>query len=401
MIMKKNAYTTVPERFLKPYQLPKEKLDKAIKEALEKLENNLPRWKIGFVRRAGRDGEGVNKYIESENTRWTHGMNTGIYWLAYELSGKEKFKEVAEKMLPTYQYRLDNKIGFGDHDVGFVYTPSCVAAYKKFGHTEIKDMLLETADYYYRTGYSQKGGFILRIWKNQHIEGCCRTMMDTMMNAPFLFWAGQETGKKEYIDAALSQNKITAEYLIREDGSSFHHYQFDVESHKPKYGLTLQGHSDDSCWSRGHAWGIYGFPIAYSYVNEDFLVDIHKDITFFMLNHLPEDLIPYWDYDFVSGNQPRDSSAGAISVCGMLEMARLLPEDAPEKPIYESAAAQMMEALIDKCAGDQGFEYDGLICHVTAALPQGSGIDGIGVYGDYYYLEALMRFAHPDWEKYW
>ena len=120
-----------------------------------------------------------------------------------------------------------------------------------------------------------------------------------------------------------------------------------------------------------------------------------------MLNHLPEDLVPYWDYDFVEGDQPRDSSAGAISVCGLLEMAKELPDDAPEKVIYESAAAQMMEALIDHCAGDQGFAYDGLLCHVTGALPQGSGIDGIAPYGDYFYLEALMRFVHPDWVKYW
>jgi unsaturated chondroitin disaccharide hydrolase len=174
-----------------------------------------------------------------------------------------------------------------------------------------------------------------------------------------------------------------------------------LETHAPKYGLTFQGHKDDSCWSRGHAWGVYGFPIAYSYVKENFLVDIHKDVTYFMLNHLPEDLIPYWDYDFTSGDQPRDSSAGAISVCGMLEMAKQLPDDAPQKAIFESAAAQMMEALIDRCTGDQGFEYDGLLCHVTGALPQGMGIDGVAVYGDYHYMEALMRFAHPDWKKYW
>jgi len=399
--MKKNAYTTVPERFLKPYQIPKEKLDKAIKEALEKLEKNMPRWKSGFVYAAERVGKGVNAYKEMDNKSWVHGMNTGIYWLAYELSGDEKFKTMAENMLPSYQYRLDNKIGFGDHDVGFVYSPSCVAAYKKFGHTELKDMLLEAVDYYYKTGYSRKGGFILRLWKSQDTEIGCRTMMDTLMNAPFLFWAGQETGKKEYTAAAISQNKHTADLLIRDDGSSFHHYQFDVDTHAPKYGLTFQGHTNESCWSRGHAWGVYGFPIAYSYTKEEFLVDIHKDVTYFMLNHLPEDLVPYWDYDFRDGDQPRDSSAGAISVCGMLEMARMLPDDAPQKAIYESAAAQMMEALIDNCTGNQGFEYDGLICHVTGALPQGAWVDGIAVYADYHYLEALMRFAHPDWEKYW
>ena len=395
--MKKNAFTTVPERFLKPYEIPRAKLDSAITKALDKLERNLPKLGSGFYGSCNAE----YRYQEVANKSWVSGMNTGVYWLAYELSGNPKFKEVAERMLPSYQYRWEEKIGFDDHDVGFVYTPSCVAAYRNFGHTELKKLLLDAVDYYYHTGYTKEGGFILRIWKSKDNESGCRTMMDTLMNAPFLFWAGKETGKQEYIDAALSQNRLTAELLIREDGSSFHHYQFEPGTYKPVRGLTLQGHSDDSCWSRGHAWGIYGFPIAYSYVKEDYLVDIHKDITYFMLNHLPEDLIPYWDFDFTSGDQPRDSSAGVISVCGLHEMAKLLPDHSPEKQIYQSAAAQILDATIDICAGDPGYDYDGLICHTTAGYPQNVGIDSCVVYGDYFYLESLMRFTNPDWVKYW
>jgi len=177
---------------------------------------------------------------------------------------------------------------------------------------------------------------------------------------------------------------------------------FEVENCNPIRGLTLQGHSDDSCWSRGHAWGIHGFPTAYSYTKADFLPQLHKDVTYFMLNHLPEDLIPYWDYDFVSGNEPRDSSAGVISACGMHEMAKLLPNDAEQKPVFESAASQMLEAVIDNCTGDIGVKvYDGLINHVTHAKPQGQGIDQCAVYGDFFYLEALARYLKPDFQQYW
>jgi unsaturated chondroitin disaccharide hydrolase len=137
--------------------------------------------------------------------------------------------------------------------------------------------------------------------------------MDSMMNAPFLFWGGTVTGNEEYTKAGRDHTKTTETYLIREDGSSFHHYQFDPATAGPVGGVTLQGNSDDSCWSRGHAWGVYGFPIAYSYTGAEFITEVHKDIAYFMLNHLPEDNIPYWDYDFVSGDQPRDSSSGAIS----------------------------------------------------------------------------------------
>ena len=90
-----------------------------------------------------------------------------------------------------------------------------------------------------------------------------------------------------------------------------------------------------------------------------------------------------------------------ISVCGLHEMARLLPDHSPEKQIYQSAAAQILDATIDICAGDPGYDYDGLICHTTAGYPQNVGIDSCVVYGDYFYLESLMRFTNPDWVKYW
>jgi unsaturated chondroitin disaccharide hydrolase len=120
-----------------------------------------------------------------------------------------------------------------------------------------------------------------------------------------------------------------------------------------------------------------------------------------MLNHLPEDLIPYWDYDFTEGDEPRDASAGAIAVCGMHEMLRHLPADAEQRAVFESAGPQILEAIIDKCTGDIGEEYDGLIHHVTHAKPQGQGINEMAVYADYFYLEALLRYLKPDWNKYW
>ena len=120
-----------------------------------------------------------------------------------------------------------------------------------------------------------------------------------------------------------------------------------------------------------------------------------------MLNHLPEDNIPYWDYDFTEGDEPRDSSSGAISSCGLHEMARLLPDSDPDKKLFENAAAILLEAIIDNCTGDIGKDYDGLITHVTHAKPQGQGIDESAAYGDYFYLEALLRHLKPDWNRYW
>lgn len=386
-----------PERFSGKYEISQEKLIRAIEKATDKLESQIPMYGDKFP-----GNWSVNyKYPLGDNNNWVCGMFTGEFLLAYELTGNKKFRDIVERHLLTFRKRMDEKVGVGGHDVGFPFSPSCVAAYKVLGDEKARKTALDAAEHLYNNAYSEIGGFIVRGGKAKAMENPGRTMMDTLMNIPLLFWAGQETGRKEYTEAAISQCKTTEKYLIREDGSSFHHYQFEPRTFKPIRGLTLQGHSDDSCWSRGHSWGVYGFPIAYDYTGDNSLIDLHEGVTNFMLNHLPKDLIPYWDYDFTEGDEARDSSAGLINVCGMKEMSRLLPDDAPQKRIFENAAAHMLEAVIDYCTGDIGREYDGLVCHVTAALPQGLGIDECGVYGDYHYLESLCRFIKPEWVRYW
>lgn len=387
-----------PERFSKPHEISREKLIRAAEAACDKLEENTKKYGIAFPTTRSIE----YKYQCGENKNWECGMYTGCYWRAWELTGNKFFKETAEAHLATYEERFEKKVGMDDHDVGFVFSPSCIAAYKLTGNEKARELALRAAEYFFEHSYSKEGKFIIRYWKSWNEMWGCRTMMDSLMNAPLLFWAGKETGDDRYTEAALAHNKTTADCLIRCDGSSFHHYQFDPKDGSPVKGVTAQGRADESCWSRGHSWGVFGFPTAYGYTKADFLPEVHKGVSYFMLNHLPEDNIPYWDYDFVDGDQPRDSSAGVISACGMLEMCKHLTDKDEQKPIFESAAAQMLEAVIDKCTSEPCVKnYDGLICHVTHALPQGQGIDQCAVYGDYFYLEALSRYLNPDFKNYW
>ncbi len=385
-----------PERFAKPHVISKDKLINAVSEAADRLERMGKEHNLDFP------GNIANfKYEYGPNNNWVHGMYTGCYWRAYELTGNKFFKDMAEKLTATFRQRLDDRVGVDDHDVGFVFLPSCVASYRLTGNEADRQTALDAAEYFYNTSYSKEGKFIIRGWKTWDNGLGCRTMMDSLMNAPLLFWAAEETGKKEYAEAAINHVKTTEQLLIRADGSSYHHYQFDPKTAAPVRGLTFQGNRDESCWSRGHAWGVFGFPVAYSYSKQEYLINVHRDITYFMLNHLPDNLIPAWDFDFVSNNVIRDSSAGVISVCGMLEMTKMLPDSAEQKSVFESAAAQMLESTIDNCTGELGIDYDGLMFHVTGALPQRRRIDQTAVYGDYFYLESLSRYLNPDFKMYW
>jgi unsaturated chondroitin disaccharide hydrolase len=389
-----------PEKYASIPMLDKAKLMAAAEKACDKLEMRTK--SFGLDNYPGMCSKNY-KYFPVPNSGWQHGMYMGCNWLAYELTGNKFFRECAEYQLKSFRERFDNGIGIDDHDLGFVYIPSALAAYKLTGSEEALKLALDAADYLYSANYSQKGKFIIRMHKRCTLECSdgCRTMMDSLMNAPLMFWAWKHTADEKYYRAALDHNRTTEQLLIRADGSSYHHYQFDPLTWGPVRGLTFQGHSDESCWSRGHSWGVYGFALAYSYTGEEFLRDVHQGVTYFMLNHLPSDMIPCWDYDFTTEDNYRDASAACISACGMREMSSLLPEGDKDKIIFESAAAQLMNAVIDKCTCDIGVPYDGFIHHVSHALPQGYGFDECAVYGDYFYLEALTRYLKPDFVRYW
>lgn len=395
-----NSILESPERFEGEYVIPKEKIDAAIKHAVDKLALKVEtKYKNGFPKNEYEPSCKI--YKMGENDHWVCGLHTGCLLLAYELSGNKMFLDVAASQMPSYVKRIETKHNLNDHDVGFVYSPACVAYYKMTGDETARQAALDAAEHLYNYSYSQKGGFILRVAGAADQPGGCRTMMDTLMNIALFYWAHTETGDKKFLDAANSQIDITRNYLIRDDGSSYHHYQFEVGTHKPLHGVTFQGNRDESTWSRGHSWGVLGFPVAYGYTKREELIPLHKDVTYFMLNHLPADNMPYWDYDFVDGDEPRDSSAAAIAVCGMLEMANYLPDSSPEKAVYKNAAAKMLEAIIDTCTGDIGEDYDGIMYKVTGAKKMNIGIEGCAPYGDMFYFEALLRYSNPDWKCMW
>lgn len=385
-----------PARFSVEHKISQDKINKAIKAATQKLESKLELYSQSFVGTFSTDG----KYPMGENTTWVSGMHTGTMLLAYELTGNTSFLDAVVTNIPSYKKRIDEQIKLSSHDVGFIYSPSCVGLYKLTGNADIREIALKAAQHLYDKLYSQKGGFILRMLGSD--VDCHRTMMDTLLNIPLFFWAYEETGEKKYLDAANSQLKITNDYLIRPDGSSYHHYQFDPDTHKPLHGCTFQGHRDESTWSRGHSWGVYGFPMAYGYNGDEALWPLHRDVTYFMLNHLPKDNIPYWDYDFVDEcDQARDISAGLISACGMMEACKYLSDNSPERTIYQNAASMILEAAIDKCADYEHYDFDGLVNFVTCSAPHGLGVNECALYGDFFYLEALLRYTRPEWKMYW
>ncbi len=381
-----------PERFSGETLMTKEVLEEAIQNALKKVEQLYQEMGTNFPSHASEN----NVYQPVNNTSgWNTGFWCGILWLAYEASGDEKYRTMAESLLPSFYKRINEGLRIDTHDLGFIFVPSCVAAYKLTGNEQAKDAALKAADHLL-TRYHANGGYI-QAWGK--VGEQLRLIVDCMNNLPLLYWASEVTGDDKYYQAAQTHARTTLQYIIREDASTYHTYFFNPDG-SPDRGTTHQGAHDDSCWARGQAWLISGLPITYKYVKDDSFIPLFCKVTNYFLNHLPEDYVPFWDLIFTDGDdEPRDSSSGAIATCGILQMLPQL-EDGELKDFYTAAVDKLMYSLYENYSTKDMPESNGLLVHAVYGKPQNNGVDECNIWGCYYYMEALVRM-YKGTKAYW
>lgn len=344
-----------------------------------------------------------NFYSTAPNNQWTNGFWTGELWLAYENSGLDSFRQAAMKQVFSFQERIEQEIETDTHDLGFLYSPSCVAAYKLTGDDNAKKAALLAADKL-ASRFHEKGQFI-QAWGSLDNKENYRLIIDCLLNLPLLYWAASETGNENYAQIAKTHFETALSVVIRPDFSTYHTYYFDPETGRPLHGTTHQGYSADSAWSRGQAWGIYGIALSCRYLHKPEYTELFEQVTNYFLSHLPEDLIPYWDFTFTDGSdEPRDSSASAIAICGLLEMARCLPKEKADA--YIKTARRLLKPLVTLCSATSPTQSNGQLLHGVYGRKTpfndciDHGIDECNLWGDYYYVEALTRLS-KDWTPYW
>ncbi|MDR1766315.1 MAG: glycoside hydrolase family 88 protein [Lachnospiraceae bacterium] len=403
----------------------------------------------GEVVETGR-GQG-HFYRPMANTDWTAGFWPGEVWLSYEYSREGAFRRAGEVLMDSFLQRIEQKIEVDHHDMGFLYTPSCVAGYRLTGSEAGRRAALKAADQLV-SRFQEKGGFI-QAWGPMDAPDNYRLIIDCLMNLPLLYWAAGETGEYKYEDIALRHTKATLDNVVRDDFSTWHTFFFDRGTGKPHHGETCQGYRNGSAWARGQAWGIYGTALAYRYTGDAHYIDLFRGITGYFLDHLPLDLVPYWDLEFTDGSgEPKDSSSASIAACGLLDMACWLgmgegegeaqtqeetyygakaasftPGDGrpwvPDRLHWESAvweedsdkveaamytrfAKQIMKSVYDNYAVKDSALSNGLVLHSTYSnhSPYNTcnhcGVDTCNLFGDYFYMEALRRLWGP-WESWW
>ncbi|GAA4471356.1 glycoside hydrolase family 88 protein [Phytohabitans houttuyneae] len=337
---------------------------------------------------------------EGGNVGWTTSFWPGMLWRAYDLTGQERYRLAALSHVDSFAARVHGGIDLDTHDLGFLYTLSCVTAARRAGDERARDAALAAAAHL--TSRVLPAAGIIQAWgdlDDPRQRG--RTIIDSLMNTPLLFWAARTTGDERYAAVARRHTAQLREHILRPDGTTFHTFYWDPETGAPLRGETEQGHADDSCWARGQAWAIYGFTLNHRYTGEPELLAAAQTCADYFLAHLPADHVAYWDLVFGDGSgAERDSSAAAIAACGLAELAGHVGDPARAER-YREAAGRILRSLVDGYSTGGRPGSQALIRHGVYDKPKGIGVDEGTLWGDYFYLEALARAAGPGWEDPW
>ena len=317
---------------------------------------------------------------------WCSGFYPGSMWYVYEYTGDEKIKELALKYqagLEPLRFRKD------DHDIGFQLMCSYGNCLRLTEDQTCVPVLIDGAN-------SLASRFDPEV-------GCTRSwsfgkwsfpvIVDNMMNMELLLKAAELGGSDSLKNVALAHARTTMKNHFRDDKSCFHLVDYNPETGEVVGKQTVQGLADDSAWARGQAWGLYGFTMVYRFCKEQDILDHAIAIAEYLLPRLPEDGVPFWDYDSAEiPNDVRDASAAAIMASGLIELSQYVDAEKAER--YLATAEKMLRTLASEeylCA--EGEDYGFLLKHSTGNKNTDSEVDVPLTYADYYFLEALIRWS--------
>lgn len=326
-------------------------------------------------------------------TFWTNGFWAGMLWQMYDVTGEERYAEIArytERVLNVCLPEIES------HDIGFLWLPTSVLDYKITGEKQARDDALTAAKWL--AGRFNPATGVIRAWGSGNealplvkgeppIRIAGATIIDCMMNLPLLYWASEVSEDPRFAQIAMRHADTAAKHFVREDGSVIHIVEFDPESGAFIRDHGGQGFGRGSSWTRGQAWGLYGFTASYKHTQKQEYLETAKKIASYFTAHIPADgLIPS---DFCQPPEPhvQDDIGACAAACGLIELAGLVPEETGNG--YLGAAVKMLRAIDEKSA-DWNPDTDGITLNGTAGyhLP---GRNQNYIYADYYFIEAVLK----------
>jgi len=330
---------------------------------------------------------------------WTSSFFTGMALLAWRETEDEFFLNQVLRLAPHYREKVFTRHLDTHHDLGFLASLYSVALYKLTGDQQHREVGLRAAEVLAQR-FNEKGNFI-RAWgrmdemESSVGDGKLRTdnlaIIDCLMNLPLLYWASNEAGDGRYREIAIRHADMAMRQFIRPDDSVIHAYVFDPKTGQPLGAANHCGFSKDSYWSRGAAWGIYGFALSYSHTRDEKYLQAAVRLAKRFIVQPQIDGVPLWDFRLPS-NRPQvsDASASAITVCGIQELAKHQAADAE----LLNSKNRLLERICRNDYLDATPDCPGVLKSAYGDTPAYSS------WGDYYLMEAVsreLRGGEPFW----
>ena len=368
-------------------------IDESLDAFVRKYDANFKKNEGKICYTTDADGNFDDRSTDDQIGWWTNGFWTGLLWQLFAASGNEKFKNEAIKLEPYFD-KLFLRSDVLDHDNGFRWLPNAVVHYRYDQDAEALNRGILAAENL--AGRFCPTGDFIRAWEpwphrdEKHIGWA---IIDCMMNLPLLYWASDVTGDPRFKDIAIRHADTAMKNFVRADGSVVHICVFNPETGLLDRTLGGQGYAEGSSWTRGQAWGIYGFMLSYLHTKEERYLNTAKKIANYFIANTPENgLIPV-DFRQPAEDTVEDSSAATIAACGMIEISRAC-ENKRDAKIYMKAALKMLKALHEN-RNDYSLEQDIVVTKSTEAY-HGQPRETAIIYADYYYLEALLKIKEKE-----
>ena len=347
---------------------------------------------------------GTGDLVSTDIYDWTSGFFAGNLWYIFELTGDSKWKSEAIKWteaLDMLQYWS------GGHDVGFMINCSYGNGLRLSGNEDYKKVIVQAAGSlckrYNPVAKSIKSWDYRKAW-NDTTEWFFPVIIDNMMNLELLFKASEISGNKKFSEIAIQHALTTMKNHYRPDYSSYHVVDYDTITGQVLDKATCQGLVDESSWSRGQSWGLYGFVVCYRYTKDPLFLSFAQHIADYLINHpsMPDDLIPYWDYNATDKGLipewkynpasfpviPRDASAASILSSALFELGTM---SGAQSERYIAAATKILHSLLTPEYTESAKNKYFILDHSVGSIPHGVEIDVPLIYADYYFLEAVLR----------
>lgn len=388
-----------PRQFASPQQI--RLFNDTLARAAEKVAEDEPTLGVEFPHVTAPDGRWILQPASQSagytGEAWSHGNWLCGFWVGLLLASwlrtdDRKYLTWARERMRLVAQRADDP---NTHDIGFIFDSSAIPAFHVTGDAWYADIAMRAADKLRARIVNTRRGSYLASWGPlSDPRGRCSSAIDTMANLSLLYWASRHSGDGSYRLVAEAHAQMTAQAFIRPDDSTYHAVEYDVDTGERRRGYTFQGAFDESFWSRGQGWAIYGYVNSARETGKPEYLQLAERLALAYLQRLDGRQVPPWDFD-ATGEDARikDTAAAAVVASALIELGRIHP-DADAGAGWGSRGCEMLEALCrDEFA--QGSNPRGLLMHSCYSKPHGEGVDSATQFGDFFFVEALCRVALP------